>query len=153
MKRTYILAFLVLFTSSLQAQWINHTESKSFNFIAPTGATALKNQVLFPFYEVNTYSVTTNDTIKLTVTQFFTIYTTADTLHGTSTKLLLTINSQLTPGARLFVMCKSGTIARNIIPSTGIVVTAITGTSTKTKYLEFVYNGTAFVHIATNQVN
>ena len=153
MKKSLIIVLLVTFTACLQAQWINNIEHKSFGFTAPYGASAIKNNVLFPWYEVKTYTVTTNDTINLAVKQFYTIYTTSDTLHGTSTKLLLTIDGQLTPGAQLLVMAKSGKIVRNIIPSTGIVGTTVTGTSQKTKYLLFIYNGTAFVHVATNQIN
>lgn len=151
MKKLLIIGFLVAITASLQAQWVNHTEHKSFNFIAPSGAVSLKNEVLFPFSDVTTYS-TTNDTLTLEVEQYYTFYSTADTLDA-NTYFYLTIDHQVTAGAQLFILCKSGAVARSFIPKTGFTGTTVTGTINKSKYLHFIYNGTAFIHVGTMQVD
>jgi hypothetical protein len=151
MKRLSIIAFLVVFTVSLQAQWINNTEHKSFNFKAPSGATAIKNEVLFPFAQVTTYTAN-NDTLTLPVTQFYTFYTTTDTLIA-STYFYLTINSQVTAGAQLFILVPAGHLGQSFIPKTGFTGITVAGVSHKKKELQFVYDGTTFVHIGTMQID
>jgi len=152
MKKSIVLiALLIALSASLQAQWINNTDNTSFNFIAPDGATATKNEVLFPFSEVTTYS-TTNDTLTLTVEQQFTVYSTTDTLDA-NTYFYLTIDAQITAGAQLLLLCKSGAVARSFIPKTGFIGTTATGTINKSKYLQFIYNGTAFIHVGTMQID
>jgi hypothetical protein len=151
MKKILIIAFLVVCTASLQAQWINNTENKSFNFTAPYGATAIKNEVLFPFTEKNTYTPTTP--VALSVSQMVIIYSTASGTLTAATTFNLTINAHVTTGAMLLLEVKSDGTARDFIPGTGFIGVTTAGTINKTKWLMFIYNGTAFIHVSTNQVN
>jgi hypothetical protein len=152
MKRFILITAIVLFSFSLEAQtWINNTDNTSFNFKAPTGATEIKNEVLFPFYEVTTYDAD-NDTLTLPVVQYYTFYTTTDTLIA-NTYFYLTISSQVTAGAQLFILVPAGHLAQSFIPKTGFVGTTVTGTAHKSKYLHFIYNGTAFIHVGSMQVD
>lgn len=151
MKKLVLISVILTLTLSLSAQWVHNTEHKSFNFKAPSGATNLKNEVLFPFSEVTTYSAS-NDTLTLTVKQYNTFFSTTDTLLA-NTYFYLSVNSQVTAGAQLFILCKSGAVARSFIPKTGFTGTTVTGTASKSKYLHFVYNGTAFIHVGTMQID
>jgi hypothetical protein len=69
--------------------------------------------------------------------------------------ITLTANpaSDLRAGAELIVKLQSDATARTATLSTGFSGTTIAGTISKTKYAYFVYDGTNFVHISTNQVD
>jgi hypothetical protein len=151
MKRQILILSFILFAFTLKAQWVNNSEHKSFNFIAPSGATAIKNEVLFPFAENATYDAD-NDTLTLAVSQYYTFHTTTDTLIA-NTYFYLTIDHQVTTGAELFILVPAGHLAQNFIPKTGFVGTTVAGTAHKSKYLHFIYNGTAFIHIGTMQID
>ena len=152
MKRAILIAAFILFAFTIKAQWINKTDNTSFNFRAPLGATSIKNEVLFPFSQVTTY-IADNDTLTLAVSQQCTIYTcTSDSLIA-STYFYLTISSQVTTGAQLLIEVPAGKLAQSFIPKTGFVGATVAGTASKTKYLIFIYNGTAFIHISTQQID
>lgn len=155
MKKLLAIACLFIFAASLQpaqAQWINNDDETSFNFIAPEGATATKNEVLFPFYEATTYTAN-NDTLTLTIEQMFTFCTTASDSLTTDTYFYLTIDDQVTAGAQLILEVPAGHLAQDFIPKTGFTGTTVAGVAHKTKYLTFIYNGTAFIHVGSMQVN
>jgi hypothetical protein len=62
-------------------------------------------------------------------------------------------NPELRPGAELIIKLKSDATARAATLSTGFAGTTISGTISKTKYAYFVFDGTNFVHLTTNQVD
>jgi hypothetical protein len=59
----------------------------------------------------------------------------------------------LEAGAELIVKLTSDATARAATLGTGFTGTSIAGTISKTKYAAFVYDGSKFVHLSTNQVN
>lgn len=151
-KAVFFIAVLIVLSSSLSAQWINNDDNTSFNFKAPEGATATKNEVLFPFYEATTYTAN-NDTLTLTIEQQYTFCTTASDSLIADTYFYLSIDAQVTAGAMLILEVPAGKLAQDFIPKTGFTGTTVAGVASKTKYLTFIYNGTAFINIGAQQVN
>lgn len=154
MKRVLILGcLLIALASSLEAQWINTGDNSAFNFVAPDEVTAnTRNEVLFPFGEARTYTAN-NDTLTLTVNQFYTFYSTASDSIIADTRFFLTIDAQVTRGAMLFLEVPSGHLAQDFIPATGFLGVTVAGVSHKTKWLSFIYNGTAFLPISSIQID
>lgn len=152
MKKIYFLIIgLLALAASVQGQWVNNTDATSFNFIAPDSATATKNEVLFPFFEASTYTATSP--VALSISQMVTIYSLASGTSTAATTFNLTIAPQVTAGAILLIQTKSDGTARDFVPGTGITGVTTAGYANKTKWLMFIYNGTSFIHISTNQVN
>ena len=152
MKKLILIAGFLVVALTMQAQWINNTDHTSFNFKAPTGATAIKNEVLFPFSDVTTYTAS-NDTLTLTIDQMVTFYSTAsDSIIG-DTYFYLTISAQVTAGAQLFIEVPAGHLAQDFIPKTGFLGTTVAGVSHKIKWLSFIYNGTAFINTGATQID
>jgi hypothetical protein len=147
-----VCSILTIALAPAKAQWINSAENKSFNFVAPEGATVVKNEVLFPFGKSLTYTAN-NDTLTLTVDHFYTFYTTASDSLIANTNFFLTIDRTVTRGAMLVIEVPGGHVVRNFIPKTGFLGAAVAGVSHKTKYLTFIYNGTAFIHIGSQQID
>lgn len=58
--------------------------------------------------------------------------------------LVLSINSGVRPGARLFLTALSDTTARAVTFSTGFTSPVLAGVISKTKTIEFAYDGTTF---------
>lgn len=73
-------------------------------------------------------------------------------LTGAAT-LNLTLHSQLELGNILVVKAKSDTTARDITLGTGFLGTKIAGVISKTKVATFWFDGSAFVHLSTNQLD
>ena len=67
--------------------------------------------------------------------------------------LTATVAASVKKGAKLYVRLQSDTTARDATLSTGFEGTTVAGTISKTKIATFVYDGTSFVHIATNQID
>lgn len=128
--------------------WIDKLTGKSVNFIAPEGLSA-NQEVLFPCADVQ--SVAYASEVTLEVTQMLTIVTVAQ-MTGALT-LKASVDSQVSKGARLLVKLTSDATARTVTLSDGFTGTTIAGVISKTKYADFVYDGSKFIHIGTNQID
>ena len=113
---------------------------KTFGFLAPSGATNDKNEVLFPFHESQSIDFSADVEVKqmTSIIDFGTV---------TANKTLnLDIADQLTPGARINL---SGSItgAVTVTLGTGFDGVNLVGTASETHkfYASFIYNGTSFV--------
>jgi hypothetical protein len=62
-----------------------------------------------------------------------------------ATTLNLTVDAEVTAGARLVITAGSDGTARALTPGTGMTGTAISGTISKSNVIVAEYNGTAFV--------
>ena len=110
------------------------------------------NQVIsYPFGAIDSQSKDYAAIVAATIENQKTIIEIAE-MTGNLT-LNLTIAESLNTGAELLVKLPSDTTARAVTLGTGITGTAVAGTISKTKYASFVYDGTAFVHVATQQVD
>jgi hypothetical protein len=118
---------------------------KSFGFVAPEGATEEKNEVLFPFSEKQTPAYAA--TIAATIKQMESFLQPAQ-LTGALT-LNLTIDSQLTAGAKLYLKLEADGTNRVVTLGTGFDDDAsnITVTASTVFCRTFVYDGTAFVPV------
>ena len=118
---------------------------RSFNFVAPDGAIAEKNEVLFPFHEIQTpdYAATLAVTVKQRD-----CFLQPGTLTGAVT-IDLTIDAQLTPGAKLYLKVTADGTNRVVTLGTGFdaAATDITVTASTCFCRTFVYDGTAFVPV------
>lgn len=118
---------------------------RSFGFVAPDGATAEKNEVLFPFHDKQEPAFAA--TLPVTVKQMET-FLQPGTLSGAVT-INLTIDAQLTPGAKLYVKLKadSTTGGRAVTLGTGFDADAadFTVAASGTDFRTYIFDGTAFV--------
>lgn len=116
---------------------------KSFNFVPPSGATNDKNEVLFPFHELQTPDFAA--TLAVAVKQMITIVK-PGTLTGAVT-INLTIDGQLTRGAKLHLKLTADGTNRVVTLGTGFdaAAAAITVTASATFFRTFVFDGTAFM--------
>ena len=118
---------------------------RSFGFVAPAGATDEKNEVLFPFSEKKEPAFAA--TLAVTVKQMDTFLQPA-TLTGDAT-INLTIDAQLTPGAKLYIkLTADATVGgQDITLGTGFDAAAadFTVAASTTVFKTYVYDGTAFV--------
>lgn len=114
---------------------------RSFGFRAPAGATAEKNEVLFPFSEVQAPAY--GAVLAVTVKQMETFLQPA-TLTGAVT-INLTPDPQLTKGAKLYLKVTADGTGRVVTFGTGFTATAVTVTASTTFTRTFVYDGTTFL--------
>lgn len=105
----------------------------------------------YPFGPATVASVTPAAVMSLEVENSETV---ADlgTLAAAGT-LNLEIDAELKAGARLTVKVKSDGTARDLTLGTGFTGTTVAGTISKTKVASFVYDGTTFIHVGTQQVD
>jgi hypothetical protein len=119
---------------------------QSFNFVAPDGVSSEKNEVLFPFHEKQTpdYAATLAVTVKHMDT-----FVQPEELTGAVT-LNLTIDSQVTAGAKLHLKLDADGTNRTVTLGTGFDASAadITVTANTVVFKSFVYDGTAFVPVS-----
>ncbi len=111
---------------------------------------AVTTDPIFPFGPASVETLTYAATIASTVNNSMTILTVA--LTGAAT-LNLTLDANLRVGSILIVRASSDGTARDLTPGTGMTGTVVAGVINKTKCATYVYNGTAFVHIATQQID
>ncbi len=116
---------------------------RSFGFLAPAGASAEKNEVLFPFHDKQTPDF--GATLAVTVKQRDTFLQPA-TLTGAVT-INLTLDAQLTAGAKLYLKVTADGTNRVVTLGTGFdaAATDITVTASTCFCRTFVYDGNAFV--------
>jgi len=121
---------------------------QAFGFVAPDGITSEKNEVLFPFHEKPTPAYAA--TLAVTVKQMET-FLQPGALTGNAT-INLTIDSQVTPGAKLHLKLteSAGTANRTVALGTGFDAAAadLTVNLSTTVFKTFVYDGTAFVPVS-----
>lgn len=119
---------------------------QSFNFVAPDGVSSEKNEVLFPFSEKQTPDYAA--TIAATVKQMDTFIQPAE-LTGNVT-LNLTIDGQVTAGAKLHLKLDADGTNRTVTLGTGFDASAadITVTANTVVFKSFVYDGAAFVPVS-----
>lgn len=105
----------------------------------------------FPFGPATVKTVIPAATMSLDVVNTETI---ADlgTLSAAGT-LNLAVDAEVEAGSRLTVRVKSDGTARDLTLGTGFTGTTIAGTINKTKVASFVFNGTTFLHVGTQQVD
>ena len=119
--------------------------SNSFEFVAPAGAANKLNEVLFPFTEKKepAYAATVAATIK----QMKTFIQPAE-LTGNLT-LNLTIDSQVTPGAMLFVKLDADGTNRTFAPGTGFDDSCadVTVTANTVVNKTYIFDGVAFLPV------
>jgi len=128
--------------------WIDKDSNgvqRSFGFVAPDGATEEKNEVLFPWYEKQTPDYAA--TLAVTVKQRDSFLQPAQ-LTGNMT-INLTIDSQVTPGARLYLKVEADSTERTVTLGTGFDADAsdITVALSTVVCKTFVYDGTAYVPV------
>lgn len=112
---------------------------------------ATTQTLMWPFGEADVQSLADAATMEANITNRFTILN-IDEMAANGT-LNLDINEGLPAGSILLVKAKSDGTARNLTPGTGMTGTAISGTISKTKYIQFVYDGSTFIHVSTQQVD
>lgn len=116
--------------------------SKSFNFLAPDGASAQKNEVLFPFTEKQTPDYAA--TLAVSVKQMDTFVQPAQ-LTGAAT-INLTVDAQVTPGAKLHLKLSADGTGRAVTLGTGFAgLASIAVKASSTACVSFVYDGAAFL--------
>jgi hypothetical protein len=107
--------------------------------------------ISYPFGAMDIQSIAYAASIEIPVTNQKTLVEVAE-MTGAVT-LTADISEELYAGAELIVKLKSDGTARDATLSTGFAGTTVAGVISKTKYATFVYDGSKFVHVATNQVD
>ncbi len=126
--------------------WLNMIRNSSYNFFAPSieGDSNKKVEIVFPTFEKKTPAFAAIQAV--TVERMTTILDLGE-LTGAST-VNLSISTDVQMGAKLAIVAKSDTTARDVTCGDGFLGGAIAGTISKTKVQHFVYNGTAFMPVA-----
>jgi hypothetical protein len=116
---------------------------RSFGFKAPAGVSAEKNEILFPFHELQAPAFAA--ILPVTVKQMESFLQPA-LLTGAVT-INLTIDSQLTRGAKLYLKLTADATQRIVTLGTGFdaAVPDITVALSTTVFKTFIYDGTAYV--------
>ena len=128
--------------------------NKELNLLCKYDGSNFRPVNVFALPDVQAADVQSKDyaaTIAVTVTRQRTIVNVAQ-LTGAAT-VDLTIDAGVVAGAELVLKLQSDTTARAVTLGTGTTGTAVAGTISKTKYANFVYDGSTFVHLSTNQVD
>jgi hypothetical protein len=110
--------------------------------------------VKYPFGAADFSTLTVdNDTLYATVNNSVTYLTLSDTLVG-NTVMYATISSRVKAGDILYVRSLNGLTARTITwKSTYFKAANTTTTASKTKVYSFVYDGSVFVMVGTQQID
>jgi hypothetical protein len=104
--------------------------------------------IKYPFGAATTEALSATGAQAITVTNQLTIVD-GVTTEATGTRTInLTIDSQVTTGAILFIKSKTNA-AETTVFGTGMSGATITGAAGKTKTTIFIYDGTNFVEAAT----
>jgi hypothetical protein len=120
-----------------------------FAIVAICFTSHAQTTVSWPTGKADIVTKTDRLTSALTITNRLTFvnYGTLDTV------LTITVTpvSGLASGALLFILTKSNTTGRNVTFSTGFVAPVLSGTASKTKIAAFIYNGTSWYLLSTQQ--
>lgn len=104
--------------------------------------------VRFPFGAADELTLTATGAQALTIDNDMTIVDGVTTEATGNRTLNLTIDDQVRAGARLFVKSKTNATETTIF-GTNITGATITGVAGKTKCVEFIYDGSAFIEAGT----
>lgn len=111
---------------------------------------AYTSNPVFPFGPASTETLTSAATIAVEVNNTMNILTVA---LDTNTTINLTVDPETKVGSMIVLKAASDGTARSVTPGTGMTGAAISGTINKTKAITFVYDGSTFVHVATQQID
>lgn len=107
---------------------------------------------VFPFGSASFATVSTGGetTVNLTVNNTLS-YVTIN--MDTAITVNVTTGTYTRAGSQLVLKLVSDATGRDATPGTGMSGTAVAGANSKTKVATYVYDGTNFVHTATQQIN
>lgn len=108
----------------------------------------MSQKIKFPFGAADTKALTATGAQALTIDNMLTVVNGVTVEASGNRTLNLTIDANLSVGARLFVKSKTNATETTIF-GTGMQGATITGAAGKTKCVEFVYDGTNFVEAGT----
>jgi len=108
--------------------------------------------ISYPFGPMDVQSIDFAASIDLEIVNQKTLVEIGE-MTGALTLTAAATSKELYPGAELIIKLQSDTTARDVTLSTGFSGTTIAGVISKTKYATFVYDGTNFVHVGTQQVD
>lgn len=137
MKKLLLFGLITVAIATMAVQMIGNGKRVMFTF--PVGLAENKT-FLFPSFDLQNKTYTTNDTIN--VHQLYT-YLKTDTLKGTY-NVVLNVQSHVTPGACFYVQFGKDTAVRTAYIKQGasnIDTVSVTGNNIKRWYL---FNGTRF---------
>jgi hypothetical protein len=120
-----------------------NASGKAFDFKAPENV-ASSQTVVFPTKDSQAPAFAATQAISIN-SQF--TYLNLGALTGACT-LNATIGTDVEAGARLLVKVASDGTARDLTLGTGFAAPVVAGVISKTKVVEYVYNGTAFLPVA-----
>ena len=104
-----------------------------------------------PFGDADVQSLAYAATVDVKVTNQVTIVNVAQMTGALA--LTATIDADVKPGAVMIVKLQSDGTARACTPGAGFTSTAISGVISKTKYAQFMYDGSTFVNLGSVQVD
>lgn len=123
-----------------------------FSIFLVTAITAQAQKYPFGAATVSTLTVN-NDTLTPTVSNSVTYITGSDTLIA-NTVMYATTSSSVKAGDQLYLRLKNGSTVRTItFKNTYFVSPVVTGTASKTKLIHFVYDGTYWVYLSSNNID
>lgn len=134
----------------------NIIKSLFFCFFIFTGlGLSAQSWVNYPFGAADFSTLTVdNDTLSPTIKNQVTYLTGSDTLIANTIIMGTNISSKLKAGALLYLRLKSGVVARSVTPnSTKFTGVAVSGVASKTKLIQFVYDGSKFVYVSSFQID
>ena len=116
--------------------------------------TTAQTLVKYPFGAADFSTLTVdNDTLYAVTSNSLTYLTLSDTLVG-NTVMYATIGSGVKAGDKLFIRSRNGSTARTITwKSTYFKAANTTTTANKTKVYSFVYDGSVWVIVGTQQID
>jgi len=113
---------------------------------------AKAQQVQYPFGAASFPTVTVTSKVTAQAISVSNSLTYID-LGTIDTNKVLTVaataNYSVKKGAMLFIKATSDGVARSLTPSTGFTGVVLTGTISKTKVMQFIYDGAHFIECAT----
>lgn len=109
-------------------------------------------QVQYPFGAASFPAVTVTSKVTAQAISINNTLTYID-LGTIDTNKVLTVsaasNYAIQKGAMLYIKATSDATARSLTPSTGFTGVALSGTISKTKVMQFIYDGTKFIECST----
>lgn len=100
-----------------------------------------------PFGAADSQALSATGAQAITITNQVTFLDGVTTIATGNRTINLTIDAQVALGARIYISHKA-TGTETLIAGTGMKMPTTTGAAGKTKVLELVYNGTAFIALA-----
>lgn len=105
---------------------------------------------VFPFGAASQVTLASAATLEASVNNTVTI---VNVSLATAATLNLTVDADTKVGSLLIVKVGSDGTARNLTPGTGMTGTAVAGVINKTKTAAYIFDGSTFVHIGTQQID